>query len=165
MKTRYWLIICFVCFLIGNGGWALIDYYLFPCKGTFVFQWEGPTTKTVFKSVDPGCVRRDIEIIGRQREKLIDIQASDGCKTATRTMSIDIKPYYPKWSLQFGIIGGAGYNNETKKADGIIGIDGALYRHFKRHAIGGGAWYMQNIYYNFKAGGIKVNYLFSFGKQ
>jgi len=164
MKTRYWLILCFACLLIGGGSWALIDYYYFPCTGTYVFNWVGPT-KTVIKSTDTGCVTRDIEIIGKQRDKFIDIQASDGCKTGYRTMEIDVKTAFPKWSLKLGILGGAGYQQETKQFDALLGAELELFRHFKAFGVGGGIWYMQGVATNYKAGGLKADILFSWGRQ
>jgi hypothetical protein len=151
MKTRYWLIICLACLLLGAGTWAVIDYYVFPCKGTFKFTFIAPTT-TKFISRDPECVNREIEIIGLQREKYIDLQASDGCKTGYRTMEIDVKASKPKWTLQLGIPAGGLYIPELKKADAILGIEPGFIRHFKNFGIGAAVWYHQGLTTQYKSG-------------
>ena len=164
MKTRHWLIICFVCLLIGGGTWAIIDYYAFPRKGTFVFNWTGPTI-TTHSSNDPN-IARDIEMSGKQRDKFVDILAIDGWgNVGRRTMKIDIKTSFPKWTLKLGILGGVGYMPEIKKYDALVGGEIELFRHYSRYAVGGGGWYMQGVTSHFKAGGLQTSFLCSFGRQ
>lgn len=167
MKTRTWIIIILVILLLGVGGWGWAIYQYNTCgNGSFVFNftWTGPTVTE--HSNKPGCVKRDITIIGRQRDNFIDLQASDGgCNTGYRTMELDIKPIFPKWSLRLGVIGGVGYMPEIKKLDAILGAEAGILRHYKRFAVGGGAWYMQGMSSDFKAGGLKADFLCSFGRQ
>lgn len=164
MKTRTWLIIIAVIILIGGAGWGWAVYQYNNSGGLFVFNWTGPTVTE--HSNKPGCINRDITIIGRQRGNFIDLQASDGgCNTGYRTMELDIKPIFPKWSLKLGILGGAGYFPETQKFDALLGAESELFRHYDRYAVGGGVWYMQGITSKFKAGGAKATFLCSFGRQ
>ncbi len=164
MKTRTWLIIIAVIVLVAGGGWAWAIYQYSNTGGPFVFNWTGPTV-TEHPSNDPS-ISRDIEITGKQRDTFIDIMAVDGWgNIGRRTMVLDIKPVFPKWSLKLGLIGGAAYLPETKKFDALIGGEGALFRHYSRYAVGGGVWYMQGLTTDFKAGGAKADFLFSWGKQ
>jgi len=167
VKIRTWLIILALILLVAAGGWVWAIYQYNTCgKGPFVFNftWTGPTVTE--HSNKPGCVKRDITIIGRQRDRFIDLQASDGgCNTGYRTMELDIKTLFPKWTLKLGILGGAGYQPELKKIDALLGAEAELFRHYKAFAVGGGIWYMQGITSDFKAGGIQASFLCSFGRQ
>lgn len=167
MKTRTWAIILVIILLVGSAGWGWAIYQYNTCgKGPFVFNfsWTGPTVTE--HSNKPGCVKRDITIIGRQRDRFIDLQASDGgCNTGYRTMELDIKTLFPKWTLKLGILGGAGYHPEFKKMDALVGAEVELFRHYRQYAVGGGVWYTQGVLTEFKAGGIKADFLFSWGRQ
>lgn len=164
MRTRYWILIILVLILIGGAGWGWGIYQYNNAGGPFVFNWTGPTV-TEHPSNDPDT-SRDIEITGKQRDKFIDVIAVDGWgNIGRRTMALDIKTIFPKWSLKIGLIGGAGYMPETKKFDALVGGEAELFRHYSRFAVGGGGWYMQGVTSDFKAGGLQASFLCSFGKQ
>ena len=164
MKTRTWIIVIVVVFLLAAAGWGWAIYQYNNAGGPFVFNWTGPTV-TEHPSNNPS-ISRDIEITGKQRDKFIDITAVDGWgNIGRRTMELNIKTIFPKWTLKLGILGGVGYMPEIKKYDALVGGEIELFRHYSRYAVGGGGWYMQGVTSYFKAGGLQTSFLCSFGRQ
>jgi hypothetical protein len=168
MKNKYWIIICVFCLALGAGGYAFIDYKFFPCpvpdKTTIEQGPEKPPVITDNKN--PYACGKTIKLdYVETGPKAFRIKAYNDCMSVYRDYNISYYCPMPKWTLAIGILGGAGYQPELKTVDALIGLDVNLYRHYKKFSIGGGVWYMQSMTTQYKAGGLKADFLFSFGKQ
>lgn len=170
MKTRYWLLICLLCLGVGAGGYAIIDYKFFPCPEADDFsvtQGEEHDPEPRPGVPDPYVGGKTLKIEGEHLDQeTLRVKAWTDYLSNYRDFHLDFTcPYIPKWTLGIGILGGVGYMKEINKFDAVIGGEIELFRHFKWLSVGGGIWYTQGVLTDYKAGGLKANIQFSWGKQ
>jgi hypothetical protein len=151
MKTKYWLIICLICLLIGGGAWALIDHYFFPCTGVISIGPidVGPTVITA----PPGtpidkCGALLFDAALAEDNKSIHVRTWNKCFSSTVDFPATCKavpPVIKKWSIGLQLFLLPGYNTELKKFDALAGGELFFMRNFKYGSIGAGLLYQQGL--------------------
>ena len=169
MKTRYWLIIILIVYILGGGTWALIDWKLLPCPKDGITQTPGPEIPPQIKDSpgrDPYYCGRTIHLSGEMiKEKVFRATAVNDCMTVYRDFNFNCACPLPKWTIKPGLLAGVGFMPETNRVDGLIGAEFDFMRHYKRFGVGGGVWYIQGLTSQFKAGGVKADFAFFTGSQ
>ena len=106
----------------------------FYYKPDVIVKWKTPTTKTVYvKTGDyEACYRSPVTIEGKQHDNKFLITAGDACKSASRTLGVDIAVRRHLPMLTYSPL----YNIEAREFRHQL--TGAYYYNVGPFAIGGG---------------------------
>lgn len=106
----------------------------FYYKPEVVIKWKGPVTKTVYvKTSDyEACYRSPVTIEGKQYDNKFLVTAGDACKSASRTLGVDIAVRHHLPMLTYAPV----YNIEAREFRHQL--TGAYYYNVGPFAIGGG---------------------------
>jgi hypothetical protein len=163
MKWYHGITLFIIGILIGGGGWAYIDYKFFPCPVAGISVDPQPQGKPTPNpdAPNPYACGRDIIINGMMYENSVfRATAYTDCLSAYRDFKLTYNCPTPKYSIMLSALAGVGYMPD-KTFDALVGGELEILRHWKLLSVGGGIWYMQGLFTDFKAGGVKATLYFN----
>jgi hypothetical protein len=140
MKTKYWLIICAACLLLGAGITELINWKYFPCETGTITATPGPEQKPIINTnsgLDNYYCGKTINIIGAMSgDNIFTVTAQNNCMFVHRDFEIKyICPSYNYHVVQLGY--GPLYDIPSKQFR--HSVDAMYFYSWKYFALGAGA--------------------------